>query len=50
MLWDTGPLARTGVGRWITFYNHNAPTPPLADNRPPWFISARSKTNSRCRE
>ncbi len=23
--WETGPQARAGVGRWITFYNHQRP-------------------------
>ncbi len=23
--WETGSQARTGIGRWITFYNHHRP-------------------------
>jgi putative transposase len=23
--WETGPQAKAGVGRWITFYNHQRP-------------------------
>ncbi|RJL02869.1 transposase [Paracoccus aestuarii] len=25
--WKTGSQAKTGIGRWITFYNHQRPHP-----------------------
>ena len=53
--WETGAQAKAGVGRWITFYNHQRPhafvgklvprtnfcsASNMADNRPPWSTGA----------
>lgn len=48
--WETGSQAKAGVGRWITFYNHQRPMPLMEDNRPPWSTSTTSKPTSRRRE
>jgi putative transposase len=45
--WQTGSQARVGIGRWITFYNHQGPQPPMADNRPSWSILTQSQPISR---
>jgi transposase InsO family protein len=48
--WETGSQAKAGIGRWITFYNHQRPTLPMAVNRPPWSTSTQPKPISRCRQ
>lgn len=47
--WETGAQTKAGVGRWITFYNHQRPMPPIAVNRPPWSTLAQPKPISSCR-
>jgi len=48
--WETGSQAKAGVGRWITFYNHQRPHAAHALNRPPWSTSKQPKLISRCRQ
>ena len=33
--WETGSQAKAGVGRWITFYNHQRPHTIRRENSPP---------------
>ena len=33
--WETGSQAKSGVGRWITFYNHQRPHAIRRENSPP---------------
>ena len=48
--WETGSQAKAGVGRWITFYNHQRPHAPMAVRRPPWSTSTALKPISRRRQ
>jgi len=47
---ETRSQAKAGVRRWITFKTTRGPTPPMADNRPPWSTSTATKPISRCRQ
>ncbi len=33
--WETGSQAKAGIGRWITFYNHQRPYAIRRENSPP---------------
>jgi putative transposase len=48
--WETGSQAKTGIGRWITFYNHQRPHATHGGHPPPWSTSTPSKPTSRCRQ
>jgi putative transposase len=36
--WETGSQAKAGIGRWITFYNHQRPHAPPHGGQPPAVV------------
>lgn len=36
--WEAGSEAKAGVRKWMAFYNHKRPIPPLAADHQPWSI------------